>query len=91
MCLGRNISLLKLKDYGLGQSVGLLYTDLINVIGFSRFEEYKAMGLAPYGDPSVFGSLFQNGFALLPEGEYRVVNFALLQLIKQNRFVYEAC
>ena len=31
----------------------------IRFLGYKRFDEYKVMGLAPYGDPDVFRDVFR--------------------------------
>jgi carbamoyltransferase len=51
-------------------SLGAFYTFAIQVIGFQAFDEYKVMGLAPYGDPSVFREDFKNWYELLPSGGF---------------------
>jgi carbamoyltransferase len=51
-------------------SLGHLYDYAIRFIGFKMFEEYKAMGLAPYGDPARFRQDFKQFYALLPNGEW---------------------
>lgn len=61
-----------LRKIPVSQSLGALYTDVIQLIGFFTFDEYKAMGLAPYGDPSRYQELFREGYRLLPEGRYVV-------------------
>lgn len=60
----------KLHEYGLNQSLGNLYTDVIKLIGYNRFDEYKVMGLAPYGNPATYARLFENCYQLLPNGNY---------------------
>jgi carbamoyltransferase len=70
----------RLREFSIPQSLGLLYENLIRIIGYGRFEEYKAMGLAPYGDPERFRSWFQDCYTLLPEGNYElkpIVNWFL--------------
>lgn len=52
------------------QSLGYFYLDVIAHLGFYLSEEYKVMGLAPYGDPARFRRLFRSFFSLLPDGEY---------------------
>lgn len=52
------------------QSLGHFYYFTIRYIGFSYFDEYKAMGLAPYGDPARFRALFKTFYDLLPNGSY---------------------
>ncbi|MBP9111743.1 MAG: nodulation protein [Polyangiaceae bacterium] len=46
------------------QSLGQYYCDVIAFLGYSMFDEYKVMGLAPYGDPSRFRSLFETFISL---------------------------
>jgi carbamoyltransferase len=64
----------RLATIGRGQSLVHLYSSLIRCIGFKRFDEYKAMGLAPYGDPKRFRATFERGFALLAGGQYTLVS-----------------
>lgn len=68
--LGEGDRLTTLREYGLDQSLGNLYTDIIKLLGYNRFDEYKVMGLAPYGDPATYASLFENCYRLLPGGNY---------------------
>jgi len=72
ICIGSGNVLKTLREYTIPQSLGVLYTNVIRLIGYSEFDEYKAMGLAPCGDPSTFKSLFDAGYRLLPEGSYHV-------------------
>ncbi len=58
------------------QSLGNWYTILIKILGYSRFDEYKVMGLAPLGDPKVYESLFRRCYKLLPGGNYELAPFA---------------
>lgn len=53
-------------------SLGQFYQQLIHFLGYHRFDEYKAMGLAPYGDARRFASLFAELHELLPDGDYRL-------------------
>ena len=52
--VGSDSKLQIIKRFPENQSIGFLYTDLISIIGFSQFEEYKAMGLAAYGNSQKF-------------------------------------
>lgn len=65
-------SLKVLRDFSIGQSLGQLYLSLIRFLGYSRFDEYKVMGLAPYGDPAAYDEVFRRGYRLLPEGNYLI-------------------
>lgn len=40
-------------DIPLANSIGLFYTVMTHYLGFSHMDEYKVMGLAPYGRPNV--------------------------------------
>jgi carbamoyltransferase len=54
------------------KSLGLMYLEVIQFIGYKQFDEYKVMGLAPYGDPSVFRDVLRQFYELLPDGEYEL-------------------
>jgi carbamoyltransferase len=66
----RGTDLAPLRRLPVAQSLGYFYLDVIAHLGFYLSEEYKVMGLAPYGDPSRFRGLFRSFFSLLPDGEY---------------------
>jgi len=51
-------------------SLGLFYLLGVHFIGYQMFDEYKVMGLAPYGNPARFKSLFRTFYKLMPEGRY---------------------
>jgi carbamoyltransferase len=53
-------------------SIGHFYANLILPLGYCRFDEYKVMGLAPYGDPDIYKNVFSNFYTLLPNGEYTI-------------------
>jgi carbamoyltransferase len=66
----------KLRDLSTEQSLGNLYSHLIHLIGFGDFEEFKAMGLAPYGTAARLQSHFAMGRKLLPDGYYELASLA---------------
>jgi carbamoyltransferase len=70
VCACLNNTMLELRDYPTVVSLGNFYTAMIRLLGYTRFDEYKVMGLAPYGDPAVFESTFHQGYSLLPKGHY---------------------
>jgi carbamoyltransferase len=74
-----------LRRYSDLLSLGHLYVSLIRVAGFSRFEEYKAMGLAPYGDPDRYQSILAKMFRLLQDG-----NYELEDPIKRSAILYDS-
>ncbi len=68
----RNHKLEILREHSINQSLGNFYTDSIRFLGFHRFDEGKAMGLAPYGNPKVFEKLFNQFYQLLPKGQFNL-------------------
>lgn len=53
-------------------SLGRFYTGLIGYLGFKYFDEYKVMGLAPYGDPTNYRDIFEAFYNLLPNGRFEI-------------------
>jgi len=70
----------KISEYRIDQSLGSFYTDMIALLGYSRFDEYKVMGLAPYGNPERYGRLFEKFYELLPKGNYQILNGHLIMV-----------
>lgn len=68
--VGSNQTLTTLREFTNAQSLGRLYSRLITLLGYQRFDEYKVMGLAPYGNPETFREMFESCYTLLPNGEY---------------------
>ena len=69
-----------LRSFPLSQSLGIFYDRVIAMIGYGFTEEYKVMGLAPYGNPRRYRHVFRNLYDLLPEGDY-VVKWDLLETL----------
>jgi carbamoyltransferase len=63
-----------LRQFTEAQSLGNLYTKMISQLGYRRFDEYKAMGLAPYRDPSVHDALLRRMYRLMPEGQFSILS-----------------
>ena len=54
-------------------SIGILYSLVTLHLGFDfNADEYKIMGLAPYGDPARFRSFFDRAIELGPDGGIRI-------------------
>jgi carbamoyltransferase len=62
------------------QSMGLFYTRVCQFLGFDYFEEYKVMGLAPYGDASRFKASFSRLYELGERGTYALARTRVLEL-----------
>src|SRR5207253_6345454 len=61
-------------------SIGILYSLVTLHLGFDfNADEYKIMGLAPYGDPERFRGFFEEAVELLPDGGVRI------PLVRANR------
>lgn len=56
------------------RSIGLWYRTAMALLGYRLFDEYKVMGLAPYGRPETFASLAASWYQLLPDGEFRLAS-----------------
>jgi carbamoyltransferase len=70
-----------LREFPTKKSLGFFYRESIALVGYSRFDEYKVMGLAPYGDPARYAEMFAQSYRLLPGGDYEVARGeALLRL-----------
>jgi carbamoyltransferase len=77
----RDGSLDVLAGQRLPHSLGLLYEEVTDHLGFRRSsDEYKVMALASYGDPERFGPVLRDHVAATGDGGFRVrpVDFAAL-------------
>lgn len=70
--LGAANTLKTLVNFPKAKSLGIFYNMVIAYLGYKFFDEYKVMGLAPYGDPERFRKLFRTFYTLLPNGEYLI-------------------
>ncbi len=52
------------------KSLGRFCQAVFPFLGLGLFDEYKAMALAPHGDPKVYEPLFRSFYELLPNGDY---------------------
>jgi carbamoyltransferase len=63
----------RLRTVGANDSIGVLYSLVTLHLGFDfNSDEYKIMGLAPYGDPARFRSFFEQAVELCPDGSIRI-------------------
>lgn len=61
-----------LEKFSVEDSLGIYYLNVIYILGYKQFDEYKVMGLAPYGNPATYRDLFKTFYTLLPEGRYHI-------------------
>jgi carbamoyltransferase len=63
----------KLQEISAKDSIGILYSVITLHLGFDfNSDEYKIMGLAPYGDPSRYRHFFEQNIELLTNGTIKI-------------------
>ncbi|WP_050384144.1 carbamoyltransferase family protein [Bradyrhizobium pachyrhizi] len=72
LAVGTGTEITELASFPEHNSLGLFYLETIRYLGYGLFDEYKVMGLAPYGDPAPYRELFAQFYELLDNGGYRV-------------------
>jgi carbamoyltransferase len=69
----RNNNLEKLAEVSAKNSIGILYSIITLHLGFDfNSDEYKIMGLAPYGDPSRYRHFFEQAVELNNDGTMKI-------------------
>ncbi len=62
-----------LREFSVAQSLGEFYLCATRYLGYNLFDEYKVMGLAPYGDARKYKKLFHQSYELNPAGDYEIL------------------
>lgn len=63
----------KLREIPANDSIGILYSLVTLHLGFDfNSDEYKIMGLAPYGDPASYQKIFDSIVECRPDGTVRI-------------------
>lgn len=63
----------KIREISANDSIGILYSLVTLHLGFDfNSDEYKIMGLAPYGDPERYRKFFEQAIELRPDGTVRI-------------------
>ncbi|MBN1653183.1 MAG: carbamoyltransferase [Deltaproteobacteria bacterium] len=71
--VGEDNRITLLKEHNFPHSVGLLYTAFTYYTGFKvNSDEYKMMGLAPYGKPRYARRILDHVVSLNPDGSFRL-------------------
>ena len=70
----------QIADIPESKSLGRFYDDVIGFLGYTVFDEYKVMGLAPYGNPERYRNVFQTLYTLLPNGDYVIHQDEIISL-----------
>lgn len=61
-----------LTTYPVHKSLGVLYLFATQLLGYKFGDEYKVMGLAPYGDPGRYRDIFGSLYSLRDKGDYEI-------------------
>lgn len=69
-----------LATKSVADSLGHFYLNVIAFLGYGEHDEYKVMGLAPYGDGTAYQAQFKRFYTLLPEGDYTLHTERILEL-----------
>ena len=80
----------RIRTIGANDSIGILYSLVTLHLGFDfNSDEYKIMGLAPYGDPSRFRPFFEQAVELRKDG---TIHIPILRLnrTREDRESYAA-
>lgn len=78
-CSGTDLKVL--HETFIPNSLGYLYTFVTTLLGFDWHDEYKVMGLAPYGNRAAYRDFFRSIIQLHPDGTYQIDQGLMLQLI----------
>jgi predicted NodU family carbamoyl transferase len=63
-----------LEKFSKPKSLGILYLCGTRHLGYRFGDEYKVMGLAPYGDPQAYRNLFESIYTLEEKGDYSLTS-----------------
>jgi carbamoyltransferase len=74
----KNFNVLKTKS--VSDSLGHFYLKVIAFLGYKDFDEYKVMGLAPYGNPAVYREQLSRFYDLLPYGDFCIRQDRILEM-----------
>src|SRR5438128_4569304 len=76
-----------LLEIGAHDSIGVLYSLITLHLGFDfNSDEYKIMGLAPYGDPARARAFFEAAVQFRPDGSIRIPALRLHGARNQREF-----
>lgn len=67
-------------------SLGNFYTAGTELLGYSEFDEYKVMGLAPHGDPDRYAHLINAAYSLEDSGRFTANSSRLQQIVLDSGF-----
>lgn len=91
IALGKGNQIRNVREIRFPHSIGLLYSAFTYYLGFKvNCDEYKVMGLAPYGEPVYTETILQNLVDVKPDGSFRLnlkfFNFATGLTMTSSKF-----
>jgi len=69
--VGRDGQLDRIAEVPITDSLGHFYESILAILGYGAFDQYKVMGLAPYGDPERYRSLLSDLCVLADDGVFK--------------------
>lgn len=75
-------SLERLRVVERSNSLGLMYEQITHYLGYQRFDEYKVMGLAPYGDAHRFQNVFDKNIRLNADGTFSIDRIGIVETLR---------
>jgi predicted NodU family carbamoyl transferase len=82
---GKDGHLESLATYGLRKSLGGLYLANTKLLGYEFGDEYKVMGLAPYGNPETYREKFSTLYELKDGGDFTLRRFTPGRLLPRRK------
>jgi carbamoyltransferase len=86
VCVAKGTDIKTLHEVLVPNSLGFLYLFTTNFLGFTpNSDEYKVMGLAPYGNRAVYREFFRSLVKLHDDGRYEVDQGLMVRLLATLR------
>ncbi|MBL8955219.1 MAG: hypothetical protein JNK82_30875 [Myxococcaceae bacterium] len=90
MAVANGTDIKVLKQTYAPNSLGYLYSFISLFLGFDKHDEYKVMGLAPYGDPKPYRDYFKSIVTLHDDGGWTVDPGLITFLMARDAFIGRA-
>ncbi|MDL1988635.1 MAG: hypothetical protein LWX08_13495, partial [Deltaproteobacteria bacterium] len=70
-----------LRNHSIDNSLGVFYRQATILLGFGNFDEYKVMGLAPYGDPEPLWNVISKLYKPEKDGFFKLESHLLPSVV----------
>jgi carbamoyltransferase len=81
--IGKDSELIPLNTIDFPNSLGFLWEKISKFLGFSHFDVAKVMGLAAYGNPSIYRNAFKKLMTVCPDGKFEIDD-SIIQFRNEN-------